>query len=104
MYAIIEVGAKQVTIKKGDIVEVEKIEADKAQDIVLDKVLLACDGDKIEVGKPYIKGATVKAEVLCQTKADKVISYKYRRRKAYHRKTGHRQKLTMIKIKEIIAG
>jgi large subunit ribosomal protein L21 len=101
MYAIIEVGAKQFNVKKGDIIEVEKLEAEAGKSAVLDKVLLVSQDDKLEVGKPYIKGASVKIEVLNQFKADKVISYKYRRRKASHTKKGHRQKLTRIKIEDI---
>jgi large subunit ribosomal protein L21 len=101
MYAIIEVGAKQFSVKKGDIVEVEKLEGEKGKSVVFDKILLACEDDKVEVGRPYIKGASVKAEVLCQMKAAKVVSYKYRRRKASHTKKGHRQKLTRVKIEEI---
>ena len=104
MYAIIEVGAKQHTVKKGDILEVEKLEAEEGKGLVFDKVLLVSEGDKVEIGYPYIKGASVKAELLCQIKADKVITYKYRRRKASHRKKGHRQKLTRIKIEEIKVG
>jgi large subunit ribosomal protein L21 len=101
MYAIIEVGAKQYNVKKGDSIEVEKLEGEKGKGVVFDKILLACEDGKIEVGQPYIKGASVKAEILCQTKADKVVSYKYRRRKASHTKKGHRQKLTRVKIEEI---
>jgi large subunit ribosomal protein L21 len=101
MYAIIEVGAKQFNVKKGDIIEVEKLEAEAGKSVVLDKVLLVSDDDKLEVGKPYIKGASIKIEVLAQIKADKVVSYKYRRRKASHTKKGHRQKLTRIKIEDI---
>jgi large subunit ribosomal protein L21 len=103
MYAIIEVGAKQYNVKKGEIIEVEKLEAEKGKSVILDKVLLVSQDDKLEVGKPYIKAASVKITVLDQIKADKVVSYKYRRRKASHTKKGHRQKMTRIKIEEIKA-
>jgi large subunit ribosomal protein L21 len=102
MYAIIEVGAKQYSVKKGDIIEVEKQEAEEGKEISLDKVLLVSKDKKIEVGQPYLKEAKVEAEVLKQIKARKVVSFKYRRRKASHWKKGHRQKLTRLKIKDII--
>jgi large subunit ribosomal protein L21 len=101
MYAIIEVGAKQYLVKKGDIIEVEKLVAQDGKEITLGKVLLTAKEDKIEVGKPYLKEAEVKATVLKQVKAKKVISYKYRRRKASHWMKGHRQKLTRVQIKDI---
>lgn len=102
MYAIVEVGAKQYNIKKDDIIEVEKQDVEAGKEISLDKVLLVCEADKLEVGRPYLKDTTVKAVVLSQIKGPKLISYKYRRRKGYHRKRGHRQQLTRLKIKEII--
>jgi large subunit ribosomal protein L21 len=104
MYAIIEVGAKQHNVEKGDIIEVERFEAEKGKGIIFDKVLLVAGDDKVEIGQPYVKGASVKAEVLCQFRATKVVTYKYRRRKASHFKKGHRQNLTRIKIEEIKAG
>lgn len=101
MYAIIEVGAKQYTVKKGDTIEVERQEPQKGEKILLDKVLLVCDGEKTEIGKPYLKGAKVSADILRQAKGEKVISYKYRRRKSSHWKKGHRQQLTVLKIADI---
>jgi large subunit ribosomal protein L21 len=104
MYAIIEVGAKQYNVKKGDIIEVEKQEAKEGKELKLDNVLLVSKDKKVEVGQPYVKGARVEAEVLKHIKARKVISFKYRRRKSSHWKKGHRQQLTRLKIKEIIFG
>ena len=104
MYAIIEVGAKQYTIKKGDIIDVEKQPAKEGKEITLNKVLLVSKEKKIEIGQPYVKEAKAEAIVLKHIKAKKVISFKYRRRKASHWKKGHRQQLTRLKIKEIIVG
>ena len=101
MYAIVEVGAKQYSIKKGDIIEVEKQTAKEGHDIALNKVLLLSKDKKTEIGQPYLKGAKVEAVVLKHIKADKVISFKYRRRKSSHWKKGHRQQLTRLKIKDI---
>ena len=102
MYAIIEVGAKQYHVEKGDLIEVEKQEAQAGQEITLDKVLLVCKEKNVSIGQPYLKNANIKAEVLAHFKARKVISFKYRRRKASHWKKGHRQSLTRLKIQEIV--
>ena len=104
MYAVIEVGAQQFNVEKGDIIEVHKQEAKEGKDIVIDKVLLLSKDKKVEVGQPYLKGVKVVAEFLDQIKGEKVISFKYRRRKSSHWTKGHRAKLTRIKIKEIESG
>ena len=101
MYAIIEVGAKQYTVKKGDIIDVEKQEAKEGNDISLNHVLLLSKDRKVEIGQPYLKDVKIEATVLEQVKGEKKISFKYRRRKASHWKKGHRQQLTRLKIKEI---
>jgi len=101
MYAIVELGAKQYVVKKNDIIEVEKLDFPDGKEIALDKVLLVSKEKKIEIGRPYLKEAKVSAVVLEQSKGEKVISYKYRRRKSSHWTKGHRQHLTRLKIKEI---
>lgn len=104
MYAVVEVGAKQYSVQKDDVIEVEKQAVEKGKELVLDRVLLVSDNDNIRIGQPYLKDAQVKTIVLGDMKAKKAVSYKYRRRKAYHRKKGHRQQLTRIKIEDILAG
>ncbi len=101
MYAIIEVGAKQYSVKKGDVIEVEKQDNEEGKEITLDKVLLVSEDKKLEIGQPYLKGAKVSVIVLKHLKGEKLISFKYRRRKSSHWKKGHRQLLTRIKIKDI---
>jgi large subunit ribosomal protein L21 len=101
MYAIIEVGAKQYNVKKDDIIDVEKLDALEGKEISLDKVILACKNQKVDIGQPYLKGVSVHALVLEHIKGEKVISFKYRRRKSKHWKKGHRQQLTRLKIKDI---
>ncbi len=101
MYAVIEVGAKQYSVKKDDVIEVEKLVSEKGQELVFDKVLLVSDEKRLEVGQPYLKNAAVKALVLDPTKGEKLVSFKYRRRKSSDWKKGHRQKLTQLKIKAI---
>ena len=101
MYAIIEVGAKQYSVKKDDIIEVEKQDVEDGKEIALDRVLLISGDSKIEIGQPYVKSAKVSALVLGQTKAEKTLSFKYRRRKSSHWTKGHRQQLTRLQIKDI---
>jgi large subunit ribosomal protein L21 len=103
MYAIIEVGAKQYSIKAGDIIEVEKQAVPEGKEINLNKVLLVSKNKKVEVGQPYLKEVQVVATVLKHLKAPKIVSFKYRRRKASHWKKGHRQLLTRLQIKDIKA-
>ncbi len=104
MNAIIEVGAKQYSVKKDDTIEVEKQVVKEGEEITLDKVLLVSKDKKVEIGQPYLKGASVRAVVLSQFRGEKSVSFKYRRRKASHWKKGHRQSLTRLKIKEIELG
>jgi large subunit ribosomal protein L21 len=103
MYAIIEVGAKQYNVKKDDIIEVEKQSVAEGKEIAL-KALLVSKDKKVEVGQPYVKDAKVEVVVLKHLKGEKVMSYKYRRRKASHWTKGHRQQLTQLKIKAIELG
>ncbi len=104
MYAIVEVGAKQYNVKKDDFIVVEKQDAMDGEEIKLDKVILVSFDKKVEIGQPFIEGASVMAEVLGQFRDKKKISFKYRRRKASHTKKGHRQYLTRLKIKDITAS
>jgi large subunit ribosomal protein L21 len=105
MYAIIEVGAKQFKVGKGEVIEVEKLTGKEGKEIALKNILLVSKEKKVEIGSPYLKEAKVTAVILEQTKGEKVTSYKYRRRKASHWEKGHRQQLTKLKIKEIeLAG
>ena len=97
MFAIFKTGGKQYKVQKDDILAVEKLDAEK--EVVFDEVLMA--GDK--VGAPVVAGAKVKAEVLSQTRGEKVIVFKKKRRHNYRRKQGHRQYLTVIKITDIVA-
>lgn len=101
MYAIIEVGSKQYSVKKDDIIEVNKEVVVKGDTMVIDKVLLVSKDKKVEIGMPYVKGAKVEAEVLRQMMGVKTTAYKYRRRKNSHWEKGHRPQLTELKIKSI---
>ena len=105
MYAVIEVGAKQYNVKKDDVIDIERQDISNGKEMTINKVLLVSKDKKVEVGQPYLKGAHVVAVVVDDdAKGKKVVTYKYERRKAYHRTIGHRQKYTRIKIKEIGLG
>jgi large subunit ribosomal protein L21 len=104
MYAIIEVGSKQYSVTKDDIIEVNKQVAVKGDNLSIDKVLLVSDGKKVEIGQPYVQGAKVEATVLKQSLGEKTTAYKHRRRKNSHWEKGHRAQLTELKIKSIVLG
>lgn len=97
-YAIIKTGGRQHRVAEGDIIDVDLLEGDAGKETVFGDVLFHGDGDKLTHGSPLIEGATVTGEVVEQRKDKKVIAFKYRRRKGYHRTVGHRRKLTRIKI------
>jgi large subunit ribosomal protein L21 len=97
MYAVIHTGGKQYKVAPGEHLRIEKIEGDKGAKVSFDKVLLI-GGDSVKIGKPYVEGAKVNAEIVVQDRAKKIIVFKLRRRKNYRRKYGHRQPFTEIKI------
>jgi large subunit ribosomal protein L21 len=102
MYAVIETGSKQYRVAPGDTIEVELIPATAGGTVTLDRVLLVANGDKISVGTPTVEKAAVVADVVdVAKKAPKKVAFKMRRREGYHKTIGHRQKLTVLKIKEI---
>lgn len=105
MYAVIEVGAKQFTVKKGDIIDARMRILEKGKELSLEKVLLISKEDaEPEIGRPYVKNARVKAQVLAHCRDGKAVSFKYRRRKSSHWKKGHRQQLTRLLVKDIEVG
>ena len=103
-YAIIRTGGRQFRVAEGDTVDVDLLDAEVGKTATFGDVLMFADGDKLTHGDPLISGATVTAEVLEQRKDKKVIAFKFKRRKGYHRTVGHRRKLTRVKIKSINLG
>lgn len=101
MYAIIETGGKQYKVKAGDIITVEKLGADEGSSHTFDRVLGIFNGETANFGKPVIAGASVTAKVLGDGKAKKVIVYKYKSKKGFHKKKGHRQPFTRVQIEGI---
>jgi len=101
LYAIIQTGGKQYKVSPGDTIRVEKIDGQKGDPIEFKEVLFFADGDKILAGQPLLSNVRIIGEILGQHRAPKVIIFKMKRRKGYHKKQGHRQFFTSLKIKEI---
>ncbi len=103
-YAIIKTGGRQYRVEEGDTIDVDLLDLDAGKTATFGDVLMYADGKNLTHGDPHISGAKVTAEVVEQRKDKKVIAFKYRRRKGYHRTVGHRRKLTRVKIKSISVG
>ena len=101
MYAVIETGGKQYKVQPGGTLQVELLPAEVGATVELDRVLLVGDDAAVEVGHPLVAGARVVAEVVAQEQGDKIIVFRYKRKVRYRRKTGHRQRLTRLLIKDI---
>lgn len=103
MYAIIKTGGKQYRVQKDDVFKIEKINAEAGDTVTFDEVI-AVGGDTLTVGTPFVEGTAVHAEVVEQGKNDKVIIYKYKAKKDYRKKNGHRQPYTLVKVTDIVSG
>ena len=101
MYAVIKTGGKQHKVSEGDVIAIEKINGGKGDAIVFDQVLMVEKDGDFRIGRPIVEGAKVTGEILAQTKASKLIVFKMKKRKGFHKKNGHRQQLTSMRIKEI---
>jgi large subunit ribosomal protein L21 len=104
MFAVIKTGGKQYKVAANDVVEIEKLDVEAGATVTFDEVLMVGGEAGVTVGTPIVAGATVTAEVVEQTRGDKVISFKKRRRQNSKRKRGHRQHITVVKITGIIAA
>ena len=103
MYAVIKTGGKQYRVTQGETLKIETVAGEVGSAIVLDKVLMVGNGDKVSVGKPLLTGATVNATIVANGRHDKVKIFKMRRRKHYQKHQGHRQNYTEIRIDGISA-
>ena len=103
-YAIIRTGGRQFRVAEGDTLDVDLLDVEPGKTATFGDVLLFADGKNVTQGNPLISGAKVTAEVVEQRKDKKVVAFKYKRRKGYHRTVGHRRKLTRVKIKTISVG
>lgn len=103
MFAVVKTGGKQYKVAPNDVIKVEKLSGDAGSSIDLADVLMLGEGEDLTVGAPTVEGAVVRAEVLEQTKGDKVVVFKKKRRQGYRRTRGHRQDLTVLRVTDILA-
>ena len=103
MYAVVNSGGKQYKVQKGEILKVEKISGDVGNPVTFDRVLMFSDGENVSIGQPLLDGVSVEGHIVEQGKARKIIVFKYKRRKRFRRKNGHRQEFTAVQIDSIKA-
>ena len=101
MYAVIETGGKQYKVSEGDVIYVEKLDVEAGAEVSFDKVLLIGEGSDVKVGAPAVEGVSVSGKVIKNDKAKKVVVYRYKPKKGYHKKQGHRQPYTKVEITKI---
>jgi large subunit ribosomal protein L21 len=101
MYAVVATGGKQYKIKEGETLRIEKVNGNVGDALTFDQVLLVVDGENLAVGQPMVQGASVSAHIVEQGKEKKILVFKYKRRKRYRRKQGHRQPFTAVRIDSI---
>jgi len=101
MWAVVKTGSKQYKVEEGDVLDTQRLKPPEGDKVVLDKVLLLSDKGKLKIGTPFLEKASVEVEVLEETKAKKIIVFKYKRRKGYKCKRGHRQILSRLKVLKI---
>ena len=104
MFAVFVSGGKQHRVNEGDVLKLERLDAKPGEEVVFDKVLLVAEGNEVSVGQPYVDGGKIKAEVLSHERGKKIQVIKFKRRKNYMRRQGHRQWYTQVKITDILAA
>jgi large subunit ribosomal protein L21 len=103
MYAVVATGGKQYKVQEGEVLRVEKLTGDVGSEVAFDQVLMLSDGENVKVGQPVLESVQVKGHIVEQGKHKKILVFKYKRRKRYRRKQGHRQLFTAVKIDAIEA-
>ena len=103
MFAVVKTGGKQYKVAQGDVIQVEKLAGEAEAKVELGEVLMICDNGKVTTGAPFVKGASISAEIVAQKRSDKLIIFKKKRRQNYRRKNNHRQDFTVLKITGIKA-
>ena len=103
MYAVVNTGGKQYKVQQGEVLRVEKIPGDVGSPVKFDRVLMFSDGENVSVGQPVLENVAVEGHIVEQGKAKKIIVFKYKKRKRYRRKQGHRQEFTAVQIDSIAA-
>jgi large subunit ribosomal protein L21 len=104
MYAVVAAGGKQYKVEEGDVLRIEKVAGNVGDALTFDKVLLVSDGENVTIGQPVVENTSVNAQIVEQGKNKKIIVFKYKRRKRYRRKQGHRQAYTAVKIDGIVSA
>jgi len=104
MYAVLETGGKQYKVAAGDKIEIERLPVEAGQTCTFDRVLMVQGDDGVQVGAPTLENAAVSASVIEHKRGPKLVAFKFKRRKGYHRKKGHRQELSVVQITEIKAA
>lgn len=100
-YAVVETGGKQYRVQAGDVLQVERLQADVGKKVDLERVLALSDGNELNVGTPVVDGAKISATVVEHKRGPKLVAFKKKRRKGYSRKVGHRQELTVLKVERV---
>jgi len=103
MYAVVATGGKQYKVREGEVLRIEKIPGEIGADVSFDKILMFSDGENVKIGQPVLDDVAVNGRIVSQGKAKKIIVFKYKRRKRYRRKQGHRQQFTAVQIDNIQA-
>lgn len=101
MYAVLETGSKQYRVAAGDTLEIERLAVEAGKPFTFDRILMVNNDGKVAIGSPTVNGASVLADVVAHKRGEKKLTFKMKRRKGYHKTIGHRQELTIVKIKEI---
>jgi large subunit ribosomal protein L21 len=101
MYAVVATGGKQYKVREGEILRIEKIPGEVGADVSFDKILMFSDGENVKIGQPVLDDVAVNGHIVSQGKSKKIIVFKYKRRKRYRRKQGHRQQFTAVQIDNI---
>ena len=102
MYAVIETGGKQYKVQEGDTIEIESVAGSPGEELTFDRVFLVGDGKDCAIGQPNVPGSKVIGELLRHDRGKKIIVGKFKRRKMYRKKTGHRQNISVVRIKQIV--
>jgi large subunit ribosomal protein L21 len=103
MYAVVNSGGKQYKVREGEILRVEKLPGEVGNPVTFDRILMVADGQDVTIGQPVLDGVAVRGHIVEQGKAKKILVFKYKRRKRYRRKKGHRQDFTAVRIDTIVA-
>lgn len=104
MYVLVDIKGKQYKAQQGSLLRVDRLEGTEGDELEFDRVMLVSDGDKVTVGTPYVDGARIKTKLEGHERGKKVLVMKYKRRKGYRRRRGHRQNYSLVRVEEIVGA